>query len=103
VLVGLPGQRVAEVLHVLLGGLPPGHDPVLVSEVGLGAVQVIEQLPDLVHGLASSRDEVATLVTLTAVTLYTGCLDTGSHSVRVSSLAAVPGPLPGSCPDGLSK
>ena len=37
----------------------------------------------------------ATFVTLTAATLNTGCLDTGSQRVTVSSLAAR-----GSCPSG---
>ena len=44
----------------------------------------------------------ASLVTRTAVTLKMGCLETGSHSVRVASLAAVGAPS-GPLPPGLSK
>ncbi|KLU09664.1 hypothetical protein ABL57_11010 [Kocuria sp. SM24M-10] len=55
----------------------------------------------VVVGAGAGPVASATLVTRTAAVLNTGCFETGSHSVRVSSLAAR-WRCPGSRPVGSS-
>jgi hypothetical protein len=89
----------------VLNNLPARDGAIGIGQIGLGLVQLAEQDADLVHAGAPFRDAGAEavvvgagdglppppeiLVILTAVTFYRGCFDTGSHSVLVSSLAAV--------------
>ena len=74
------GELVAEVVDVVLGGVPAGQSPELLG-------QVLLRLRHQLDGLVQLHED--TFFTLTAASLTCGCFDTGSHAVSVSSLAAV--------------
>jgi hypothetical protein len=75
--------QAAQVVDVVLGGVPLGDLGVLLGQLGLGPVELGDG-----HAQPHVQPSPASLVTRTAATLWSGCLETGSHSVTVSSLAA---------------
>jgi hypothetical protein len=79
----LLGERVAQVVQVMLDGVPLGDLSEPPGELTLGVMDIFDCLAQL-HVCSAP----AILLTRTAATLKNGCSETGSHSVMVSSLAA---------------
>src|SRR5581483_3457923 len=113
--VGVQAALLAEppagVPDLVLCGEPLSDLHVLVCERLLGPVELFQRRPDLAHrvrsceaiaGTRAAPSPPATFTTRTAAVLKTGCFDTGSHRVVVSSLAARARPF-GSPPSGSSQ
>src|SRR5581483_12499915 len=117
VLVALAGEGVAEVVEIVLDRMPLADHAELVGDRGLGLLHVGDRLPELhgrpstvsrsppppavrgtsppstgsaaaVVGAGATPVPSATLLTETAAVLNSGCLETGSQALIVSSLAA---------------
>src|SRR4051794_37213714 len=85
--VGRPdGEVASDVMDLVLTVVLLGQLQQLLVDVVLTVVQATQGVVQAVH-----RESPATASTLAADVLNRSCFDTGSQSVMVSSLAAVPG------------
>ena len=102
--LGLQRKGVALVVDVVVVEVPLAGRKVVVGELRFELVELPEERPELPAGSEAATEGAgagelasATLTSRTAPDLNSGCFETGSQIVIVSSFAARPRPV-GSCP-----